>query len=144
MPKTTLASAPNEVAELLRTALAQLRTIRAAPPDDTQARLLLVFSQLFGLTATQSRALVALMKHGQVSREAMHAAMAHDGIPASNIKTVSVIIGTMRKKLEPFGIEVITVWGIGFRLGAGAGDRVNRLLAGHGGAAIEQVAPMPD
>ena len=121
MPKTTFASAPDEIAVLLREALAQLRTIRAAPPpDDTQTQLLIVFSQLFKLTAAQGRALAALMEHGQVSREAMHAAMADDGIPASNIKTVSVIIGTMRKKLEPFGIEVETVWGIEFRLAEGA------------------------
>jgi hypothetical protein len=84
---------------------------------------------------------VALLERKQVSREAMHAAMAHDGTPVSKIKTIDVILGRMREKLKPHGIEINTVYGLGFRLAEGAHDKINRLLAEHDAGATPTISP---
>jgi DNA-binding response OmpR family regulator len=150
MPKTMAAAASNEVAKLLKEAAdrGHLVILRAASMhDDARASLLMTLSQLFQLTAAQSRALMALLEHKQVSREAMHTAMAHDGNPTSQIKTIDVILSKMRAKLRPYGVEITTVHGLGFRLTEDAGDKINRLLAEHGAGIImpaEPAAASPD
>ena len=132
MPKATVASAPDEVAALLRAAAdrGHLVILRTSPPqDDARTQFLLALNQLFGLTPAQSRALAALLEHNHVTRAEMHRAMARDNNPVSNIKTIDVIVGKMREKLRPFGVEVATIYGQGFRLAEGARDKINRLLA---------------
>jgi DNA-binding response OmpR family regulator len=126
-------SAPDEVAKLLQEAMdrGHLVVVRASPPPhvDPRTPLLLALNQIFQLSPAESRALVELMEHKQVSREAMHAAMAHDGNPTSQIKTIDVVVSRMRRKLVPHSIAIVTVHGLGFRLAEGAHDRIRKLLA---------------
>jgi hypothetical protein len=81
----------------------------------------------FGLTHAEGRAFVQLMEHEHVSREALHVATSPDG--KSAIKIVDVIVCKLRRKLEPHGIGIVTVYGQGFRLDKNARDKTRRLLA---------------
>jgi hypothetical protein len=126
-----IASAANEVAELLKEAAARghLVIVRAAPPSqvDPQAPLFVACVGAFGLTVAESRVLLELMQHQYVSRQGLHDAIGGRG--KSN--NVDVVVCRMRRKLAPHGIEIVTVWGSGFRLAEGARDRIRKLLAKH-------------
>ena len=73
--------------------------------------------------------LVTLLEHGLVGREDLHAAMS-DGRGTSKIKTVDVVINRVRQKLAGAGVEIVTVWGAGYRLDEDARGRVRKMLAG--------------
>jgi DNA-binding response OmpR family regulator len=133
-------SAASEVAELLNEAISRghVVVLHTSSPSHVDARtpLLLALNHLFGLSPAESRALVKLMGHKQVSRQAMHAAMSPDGSPVSKIKTIDVVISQMRRKLAPHGLAIVTVHGLGFKLAEGAHDRIRRLLAEHNPALV--------
>jgi hypothetical protein len=129
MQKTTAA---DEVAELLKEAAVRglLVVIHAVPPShvDPQAPLFVACSAALGLTAVESRVLLELMAaSSHVSRRGLHDAIGGKG----KINNVDVIVCKLRQKLRPHGIEIITVWGIGYRLAGGAHDRIRKLLAKH-------------
>jgi Transcriptional regulatory protein, C terminal len=127
-----IVSAANEVADLLKEAAARghLVIVRAAPPShvDPQTPLFVACNRAFGLTAAEARAFIELVGHPHVSRAALHTAIGGEG----KIKGVDVVICRLRKKLGPHGIEIVTVWGQGFRLVDGARDRIRKILADAG------------
>jgi hypothetical protein len=144
MRKTAFTSAPNEVAELLKEAMGQGRLVilrTSTVPPNAEASLLAALNLLFKLTATEGRALVELMEHQHVSREALHAAMARDGNPISQLKTIDVVIHKLRKKLKPYGIDISTIWGSGFALAESGRDKIQKILAGFGEDAAAAVTP---
>ena len=146
MQGTTVASASNEVAELLKEALdrGHLIVLRTSPPHDgAKASRLVAIKQAFGLTLAQSRALMALLECKQVSRETMHAAVAPDGKPTSKPKIVDVVLGKVRAKLASHGIKIDTIYGFGFKLAAGGRDKIDRLLAEYN-AEVTPTVPPPD
>jgi hypothetical protein len=65
-----------------------------------------VAAQVFGLTTMETRLLLALVQTPMVSRE-------RSGIGG---KVMDVHVHHLRKKLEPFGIAVQTLWGYGYQL----------------------------
>jgi hypothetical protein len=148
MQKPPFASAANEVAVLLNEAAARghLVILHATPPPqaDVKTPALLAFSQLLGMSPAEGRGLLELMKNGQVSREAMHAAMTHNGTPTTGRKIVDVVISRMRKKLRPLNVEIATVYGLGFRLGDGAREKIRRLLAKHDPKLVLDERPKPE
>jgi DNA-binding response OmpR family regulator len=83
---------------------------------ENREALHLVAMQLFGLTPSGARVLVKLLETERTSREVLHVALSRTSDPASDIKIVDVAICSMRKRLEKFGIEIITLWAYGFRL----------------------------
>src|SRR5262249_25099731 len=123
----------NEVAELLNEAMRRghLVVLRTSPPSHVDARtpLLLAINQLFQLSPAEGRALVELLEHKQVSRQALHVAMSAAGTPVSRIKIIDVVVSRMRRKLAPHGIEIVTVHGLGFGLAEGARDKIHQQLA---------------
>jgi hypothetical protein len=132
MQKPISTSAAHELVGLLKDAAArgQLVVVRTAPPPaDARTPALLACSQLFGMSPGEGRALLELVKQGQASRETMHTAMSHDGKATSTRKTVDVVVSRMRRKLAPYGLEIVTVHGLGFKFGDGARDRIRRLIA---------------
>ena len=143
----TLAS--GDLAELLREALRQghavilptpVRPIEGAPAaPDTEAPLVVTLRLRLGLRRAESRVLVALMAHEHVSREALHAAMSPDSWARPNSRTVDVTLCGMRKKLEPHGVEIVNVYGLGFALAEGARDKLRR-IARYG---VEPAQPEP-
>ena len=135
-------TASNEVAKLLEEAAArgQLVIIRAEPPhDDTKMRRLLTLNRLFGLTRTESLVFAEMLENNHISRETLGATVAYDGGPMPNRKTLDVHISNLRLKLKPFGVELVTIRKLGFRLAEGAHDKINRLLVKHG--AVYLVTP---
>ena len=83
---------------------------------ENREALHLVAMQLFGLTPSGARVLVKLLETERTSREVLHVALSRTSDPVSDIKIVDVAICSMRKRLEKFGIEIITLWAYGFRL----------------------------
>jgi len=135
----TVVSAANEVAELLNEAAARGHLVivhTSPPPDDARSPLLLALNQLFGLSPAEGRALIELMDHQHVSRQAIHAAISRDGNPVSKTKIIDVIISRIRRKLAPHDIAIITIYGLGFKLGDGAHDRIRKLLTEHNPALV--------
>jgi DNA-binding response OmpR family regulator len=124
-----IASAANEVAELLKEAAARdlLVVIRAVPPShvDPQAPLLVACSEALGLTVAESRMLLTLQRQQYVSRRDLHDAIGSKG----KTNNVDVVVCRLRQKLAPHGIAVATVRGQGFRLADGARKKIRKLLA---------------
>lgn len=94
---------------------------------------------VFGLTGTESKVLSMLMQRGFASKEQLLIAATNDitGNKAPEIKIVDVYICKMRKKLEPFGIVIETVWGRGYNLDANNRSKVGVYLDAVGGTALE-------
>lgn len=74
----------------------------------------------WGLTGSEARLLGALTTRELLTKEAamtvLYPNVDADGGPQPKI--VDVFICKMRKKLEPVGVCIETVWGRGYRLGA--------------------------
>ena len=71
------------------------------------------------LTATEHRlfaALVIAKSGGIVSKASLHTALSGIDEPDTDPKIVDVVVCKVRKKLEPFGIEIQTAWGKGYYL----------------------------
>lgn len=69
------------------------------------------------LTATEARVFGVLVNRVQPSKEAIMCGLYTDlGADEAEIKIVDVLICKLRKKVEPFGIRIHTVWGQGYRL----------------------------
>lgn len=71
-----------------------------------------------GLTRLEARLVAALVAHGRLSKDriyhAMYATAAEDKQPEPKI--VDVFVCKIRKKFEPFGLGIETIWGMGFGL----------------------------
>jgi DNA-binding response OmpR family regulator len=125
--------------------VSQHRVDRAltAPPlrSNTESSLVATFSLLFSLTRAQSRIFVILVRFDHATREELHVAMAHDDDPTTAIKIVDVVIGRLRRKLDPFNIKIVTVWSLGYRLEPTSRDRVRKILAEYGADIISAATP---
>lgn len=71
----------------------------------------------FGLTPAEQRILAALVARERCTKEFLLLATARPGTePDTEIKIVDVFVCKARKKLAPFGIEILTLWGSGYAL----------------------------
>ena len=67
------------------------------------------------LTQNESRLIGALLERELLTKDAAMAALYRDrGMDEPDVKIVDVFICKARKKLKPFGIEITTVWGVGY------------------------------
>lgn len=84
----------------------------------------------WGLTGRETRLFGALMTRDLLTKEAAMAALYVDvgADDEPHIKIIDVFICKMRKKVRPFGVEVHTVWGVGYRLPPEAKARSRELL----------------
>jgi two-component system cell cycle response regulator CtrA len=71
------------------------------------------------LTPSEHAAFAPLCGRDVVTKEAMYQAMyaMHDDGSLPDLKMVDVWVCKLRKKLKPFGIQILTVWGRGYSLG---------------------------
>lgn len=71
----------------------------------------------WGLTATQMRVFAHMTTRDLVSRNslmiALYGSRPHDH---PNEEIISVFVAKIRRKLEPYGVRIKTVWGQGFSL----------------------------
>jgi hypothetical protein len=128
-----------EVRQLLGEALA-LGTIAEMPRDDwspqltreqrvpeyaktgvDDALLILNVVRLFGVTQQQACLLLVLIKRREVTRKMLHAVI-ESRRPHPKVETepkiVDVVICKLRKKLEPLGLKIETVWSCGYFMSA--------------------------
>jgi two-component system, cell cycle response regulator CtrA len=81
------------------------------------------------LTASQARVLGVIHARPYASKDAIMAALYRDGArDEAEIKIVDVMVCHIRRKLKPFGIEIITRWGEGFEMPAASKALVDAAL----------------
>jgi DNA-binding response OmpR family regulator len=90
--------------------------------------------QQFSLTPSGARVLVKLLETERTSREVLHVALSQTSAPTSDIKIVDVAICSLRKRLERFGIEIVTLWAYGFQLSSEHRRRAMDLILRHAAA----------
>lgn len=81
------------------------------------ALLILNVVRLFGVTQQQACLLLVLIKRREVTRKMLHAVI-ESRRPHPKVETepkiVDVVICKLRKKLEPLGLRIETVWSCGY------------------------------
>ena len=84
---------------------------------------------MFGFTPAESTIFGVLMKNRLASKESLMMAIYRDHQQdEAEIKIVDVWICKMRRKLKPFGIDVLTQWGQGYYLSADHKANAHALL----------------
>ena len=90
----------------------------------------------FGLTGSEARVFGVIMKREVATMDACMAALYRDeGRDEAEPKIVDVYVCRMRKKLKPFGIQIRTVWGVGYAMDPAAKEIVASILDPTGAAA---------
>jgi DNA-binding response OmpR family regulator len=117
----------------------QVVVIRSLTPLHVSP-LVATCSLRFGLTHAESRALVQLLEHEHVSKQALHAAISPDG--DMKLKTLDVVVCHLRKKLKPHGIAITTIWGQGYALDREARDKIKQ-ITGHDAGLIPTAPTKP-
>jgi two-component system, cell cycle response regulator CtrA len=85
----------------------------------------------FGLTGAQTCVMGIILKRPLATKNALmtglyHARSAEAEVPAEKI--VDVIVCHVRRKVAPFGIEIETIWGQGWRMSDDHKQRVHDLV----------------
>lgn len=85
---------------------------------------------VYGLTNHEARLLGLLMKRDLVTKDMAHTGLygLRTGGADVEIKIIDVFVCKMRRKLKPFGVEIETVWGQGYRMTAENKAVVNAML----------------
>lgn len=85
----------------------------------------------FGLTRQEATILAGLIEHGRMSKPGLYhlcyGSRADEDQP--DPKIIDVFVCKLRAKLEPFGIEVDTVWGFGYEMKPDAIAKVRCAIA---------------
>lgn len=74
---------------------------------ENRDQLLVAMQQIFGLTPTEISLLLVLVQHPSLLRDRIN-----DAMPS---RTVNVHMCAIRKRLEPYGIHITTLWGHGYQ-----------------------------
>lgn len=79
------------------------------------------------LTGSEVKVFGRLLKGGAVTKDALMACLYRDAAKdEAEIKIVDVFVCKLRKKLKPFGLEIATIWGIGYQMPAASKERFER------------------
>lgn len=71
----------------------------------------------FRLTPSEQKILTALVARERCSKEFLHLSTAKPGEhPEAALKIIDVWVCRIRKKIEPFGLGIQTLWGTGYTL----------------------------
>lgn len=71
---------------------------------------------VFGLNRREEMVLGILTKRDRVTKGQIMIALYSDQVGGPDIRIIDVYICRLRKKLKGFGIEINTIWGIGYSL----------------------------
>lgn len=84
----------------------------------------------WGLTPSEAAVFGVLVNRSMATKESVSAALYRDlGRDEPDPKIVDVFICKIRKKVAPYGIDIHTVWGQGYRLDQSARDRFAKQAA---------------
>ena len=76
-----------------------------------------ILPPLFGLTGREDALVSLLLAKEVATKDQLHFALyGHEVDGGAEPKIIDVFICKIRKKLKPFGIEIGTMWGRGYRL----------------------------
>lgn len=79
------------------------------------------------LTGSETKVFGRLLRGGLTTKDALMATLYRDGAKdEAEIKIVDVFICKLRKKLKPFGLEILTVWGAGYQMSPASKERFER------------------
>lgn len=85
---------------------------------------------VFGLTKNESIMFGVMMNNRSPRKETFMTALFSDRIDdAPEIKIVDVWICKMRKKLQPYGVEIKTCWGVGYEMPEASKATARELMA---------------
>ena len=79
---------------------------------------------MFGLTAQQSVLLAALSHREMATHQSLCVAMSRAGQEPSDPNLLKVQVHKLRKRLAAHGVEIVTVWGVGYRMPADSRAKV--------------------
>lgn len=82
----------------------------------------------FGLTATEAHILNVLMRRAQVAKASLFEALYGDRIAAPEPKVLDVMVHKLRRKIGQRGIQIETIWGVGYRLTPDMRAKIEALL----------------
>lgn len=68
------------------------------------------------LTPSEIIIFATLLARPVVSKEALYWAVYSSKVYQAEMKIIDVFVSRLRKKLKPFGLEIMTVWSGGYRL----------------------------
>lgn len=88
-------------------------------------------AKIFKATRLEAAILSVMFKRTEVTKQQLHQVIEQSRPPGreeTDPKMVDVIICHLRKKLKPFGIEIETVWGIGYLISVEGRDLAIRTL----------------
>lgn len=92
----------------------------------------------FGLTPTEARLFGLLTRVEMATKDRIMFALYASRIDAEpEIKIVDVLVHHIRKKVEPFGITIETLWGTGYRMPPEAKARAGEFCAKPASEAVE-------
>lgn len=92
------------------------------------------------LTASETRVFGHLLARDLATKDSLMAALYCAGADDEpDIKIVDVFVCKLRKKIKPFGLEIDTLWGQGYRLSAAMKAHAKSLL-GAGAESVEVAA----
>lgn len=81
----------------------------------------------FGLSGSETKIFGRLLKQGVATKDALMATLYRDaGRDEAEAKIVDVFICKLRRKVKPFGIEIATVWGLGYQMTDQSRDHYER------------------
>lgn len=96
--------------------------------QDTQ--VIAALAQCFGITRMQGSMLLQLVKRPRCTKEALHEAICHGRSEAemTKPKIVDVVICRLREALKDHGVQIKTLWGMGYFMEAADRKRVAEML----------------
>lgn len=95
---------------------------------EDRKKLLLAMQQIFGLTPTEIGLLLVLIQHPSLLKDRVAGTM--------TANTLDVHVCSLRKRLEPHGIAIETLWGYGYQFSAAGRRKVMDMI-------LKRVTPAP-
>jgi DNA-binding response OmpR family regulator len=137
--------ATDDVVQAIREAIEQGRILMVLPASQINQHVICeqanadidhdhvaTYSAALRLTKSEARAIMKLVDCGSATKQMIHAAIARDDCPTTGVRIVDVVISSARRKLAPRGIEIVTLYGIGYRLTEEGRERIHEIITAHG------------
>lgn len=93
-------------------------------------RELMSVMDAFGLSPTRAKIATAIFRSPQISKDALHHVVYDDRVDHVGCHIIEVHMTHLRKKLKTFGIEVRTLWGVGYSMPPASRVRFKHILEG--------------
>jgi len=131
----------NELAALLKKAAEAGVVVFPTSEAPVDSDLIRTCRALFRLTCAESRALAKLLTQPYAGREELCIAVTDEAKAIMKSDVVGVVVHKLRRKLIPYGVEIITLHGLGYCLPKNARAKIRRALIENGEDIIPTTTP---